>query len=73
MADRMPNAQVMEQSLLGSLLVYPGVMTDCQDLGLQPEEFYIPGHQTLYAAMQDLDATGKALDLNSVALRLQEK
>ena len=48
-------------------------MTDCQDLGLQPEEFYIPGHQTLYAAMQDLDATGKALDLNSVALRLQEK
>jgi replicative DNA helicase len=69
----MPNAQVMEQSLLGSLLVYPGVMTDCQDLGLQPEEFYIPGHQTLYAAMQDLDATGKALDLNSVALRLQEK
>lgn len=73
MADRMPNAQVMEQSLLGSLLVYPGVMIDCQDLGLQPEEFYIPGHQTLYAAMQDLDATGKALDLNSVALRLQEK
>ncbi|WP_276905216.1 replicative DNA helicase [Faecalibaculum rodentium] len=73
MADRMPNAQVMEQSLLGSLLVYPNVMTDCQDLGLQPEEFYIPGHQTLYAAMQDLDATGKALDLNSVALRLQEK
>lgn len=73
MADRMPNAQVMEQSLLGSLLVYPSVMTDCQDLGLQPEEFYIPGHQTLYAAMQDLDATGKALDLNSVALRLQEK
>ena len=73
MADRMPNAQVMEQSLLGSLLVYPGVMTDCQDLGLQPEEFYTPGHQTLYAAMQDLDATGKALDLNSVALRLQEK
>lgn len=73
MADRMPNAQVMEQSLLGSLLVYPGVMTDCRDLGLQPEEFYIPGHQTLYAAMQDLDATGKALDLNSVALRLQEK
>jgi replicative DNA helicase len=69
----MPNAQVMEQSLLGSLLVYPSVMTDCQDLGLQPEEFYIPGHQTLYAAMQDLDATGKALDLNSVALRLQEK
>ncbi len=63
----------MEQSLLGSLLVYPSVMTDCQDLGLQPEEFYIPGHQTLYAAMQDLDATGKALDLNSVALRLQEK
>ena len=37
MADRMPNAQVMEQSLLGSLLVYPSVMTDCQDLGLQPE------------------------------------
>lgn len=73
MAGRMPNAQVMEQSLLGSLLVYPSVMTDCQDLGLQPEEFYIPGHQTLYAAMQDLDATGKALDLNSVALRLQEK
>lgn len=73
MADRMPNAQVMEQSLLGSLLVYPSVMTDCQDLGLQPEEFYIPGHQTLYAAMQDLDTTGKALDLNSVALRLQEK
>lgn len=73
MADTMPNAQVMEQSLLGSLLVYPRVMTDCADLGLAPEEFYIPGHQTLYAAMQDLDASGRALDLNSVVLRLQEK
>lgn len=73
MPQTMPNAQVMEQSLLGSLLVYPSVITECTDRDLRPEEFFIPGHQLIYTAMEDVARSGKAIDLNSVSLRLEEK
>ena len=42
MSREMPNAVSLEQSVLGSLMVYPRVIQDCQELDLHAEEFYLP-------------------------------
>ena len=39
MTRELPNSLKIEQSLLGSLMIYPNVMNDCQDLDLSPDEF----------------------------------
>ena len=39
MSREMPNAVSLEQSVLGSLMVYPRVIQDCQELDLHAEEF----------------------------------
>ena len=39
MSREMPNAVSLEQSVLGSLMVYPKVIQDCQELDLHVEEF----------------------------------
>jgi len=44
MSREMPNAVSLEQSVLGSLMVYPKVIQDCQELDLHAEEFYLPSH-----------------------------
>lgn len=73
MAKELPNSQNLEQSLLGSLMVYPSVMATCQDLGLEAEEFYLPIHQRIFLALQELNDTGKPIDLHTVIARLQDK
>lgn len=73
MAKELPNSQNLEQSLLGSLMVYPNVMAICQDLGLEAEEFYLPIHQRIFLALQDLNDAGKPIDLHTVIARLQDK
>ena len=35
MSREMPNAVSLEQSVLGSLMVYPKVIQDCQELDLR--------------------------------------
>ena len=42
MARELPNSQPMEQALLGSILIYPSVMQDCQDMDLSEDEFFLP-------------------------------
>ncbi len=73
MARELPNSQNLEQSLLGSLMVYPSIMQSCMDQGLDYEEFYLPIHQKIYAVIQELQGTGKPIDLNNVIARLQDK
>ncbi|MBL6443430.1 MAG: replicative DNA helicase, partial [Holdemanella sp.] len=51
MSREMPNAVPLEQSVLGSLMVYPRVIQDCQELDLHAEEFYLPSHQQIYQAI----------------------
>lgn len=73
MARELPNSQRFEQAVLGSLMVYPHVFQDCQDLDLQPEEFFIPGHQKIYRTMQEIAQTHAVIDLNTVITRLYDK
>ncbi|WP_297238681.1 replicative DNA helicase [uncultured Faecalicoccus sp.] len=73
MARELPNAQTLEQALLGSLMIYPTVMQECMDMDLQPGEFYLPGHQRLFECMQQIQKSGQRIDLNLVITRLQDK
>ncbi|MGN1277495.1 MAG: DnaB-like helicase N-terminal domain-containing protein, partial [Floccifex sp.] len=73
MARELPNSQPMEQSLLGSILIYPSVMADCQDMDLNEEEFYLPSHQKIYQSMFEIYESNKIVDLNTLITRLADK
>ena len=72
MSREMPNAVSLEQSVLGSLMVYPKVIQDCQELDLHVEEFYLPSHQQIYQAICTIHENGQPIDMNTVVNRLQE-
>ncbi len=72
MSRELPNAVSLEQSVLGSLMVYPRVMQDCQELDLHTDEFYLPSHQQIYQAILDVNDKGQPIDMNTVITRLQE-
>ena len=73
MVKELPNSQPFEQALLGSLMLYPSVMSDCLDADLGFEEFYLPSHQRIFLSMQEIHQNGQLIDLNTVLTRLQEK
>ena len=73
MVKELPNSQLFEQSLLGSLMVYPSVMSKCLEADLGFEEFYLPSHQRIFLSMQDIHENGQLIDLNTVITRLQSK
>ena len=73
MVKELPNSQPLEQSLLGSLMVYPSVMSECLELDLGYEEFYLPSHQRIFLSMKEISDSGQLIDLNTVITRLQDK
>lgn len=73
MARELPNSQTMEQSLLGSILIYPTVMADCIEQDLASDEFYIPSHQKIYDCMKDVYNSSKFVDINTLITRMQDK
>ena len=62
MARELPNSQPMEQALLGSILIYPSVMQDCQDMDLSEDEFFLPSHQKIFQSMLEIYQTSKIVD-----------
>ena len=73
MTRELPNSLKIEQSLLGSLMIYPNVMNDCQDLDLSPDEFFTPSHQRIFQCMKEIKDNGQPLDINTIVTRLQDK
>ena len=65
MTRELPNSLKIEQSLLGSLMIYPNVMNDCQDLDLSPDEFFTPSHQRIFQCMKEIKDNGQPLDINN--------
>lgn len=72
MARELPSAVQLEQSVLGSLMVYPNVIQDCRELDLRVDELYLPSHQQIYQAILDVHDKGQPIDMNTVVMRLQE-
>ncbi|MCF0106049.1 MAG: replicative DNA helicase [Holdemanella sp.] len=73
MARELPNSQPIEQSLLGSILIYPSVMQECMEMDLREDEFYLPGHQKIFQAMQEINGSGQLIDLNTLITKLNDK
>jgi len=57
-----PQAIQAEASVLGAMMIDRAAIGIAQAI-LRPEDFYRPAHQTIYAALLEMEAGGKAVDL----------
>ena len=57
-----PHAPDAERSVLGSMLIEANALELALEQ-LKSEDFYIPAHETLFAAMRDVRNGGNAVDL----------
>jgi len=57
----LPANESAERSILGSILVENGLITETQSL--TPDDFFTSGHQRIAAAMMELAAAGKPIDI----------
>jgi replicative DNA helicase len=60
-----------EESLLGALLLSRDAVGQVAELRMQPEHFYKPAHQHIYAAIRGLAANGDPVDAVTVADELR--
>ena len=59
---QMPSSIDAEQSLLGSLFIYPNSVRIASEEGLRSEEFFLEAHRKIYAAVETLNGEGKPVD-----------
>lgn len=57
----MPFSLEAEQAVLGSILVDPSCLSQAA-VYINPESFYLPQHQAIFAAMLTIDSTGSKID-----------
>lgn len=70
----LPNALGPEKSLLSSMLQDPSeYVMRSEELGLTPEHFYHPSHQTLYRIIKDLSDGSNAIELVSLTQVLMDR
>ena len=70
---QMPSSIDAEQSLLGSLFIYPNSVRIASEEGLRSEEFFLEAHRKIYAAVETLNGEGKPVDAVSVASLLTDQ
>lgn len=68
---RLPFSLEAEQSLLGSALIDPACLDDVTQT-IKAEDFYIPEHQKIYAAMIRMYATSRNIDTVTLIQQLVE-
>ena len=68
--NRPPQAPDLEEAVLGALLIEPGVVDEAME-ELTPSCFYDPKHRMIFEAMTSLVNEHVALDILSVAQKLQ--
>ena len=70
----LPNALGPEKSLLSSMLQDPSEYAmRAEELGLTPEHFYHPSHQTLYRIIKDISEAGGHIELVSLTQTLMDR
>jgi len=73
MTKYLPQNIEAEQSLLGTIIVYPGVINTCFEGGLIAEDFYTENHQVIYSGLFELKQESKPCDFTSLVARLKDK
>lgn len=72
--DRVPPHSIeSEMSLLGSLLLDPGMFGDIVSIVGKPEQFYSQSHAAIFSAMQRLFDTHQSLDVVQLAELLRDE
>ena len=66
----LPHATDAERSVLGSMLIDAGALEICLEQ-LRDEDFYVPAHEAIFAAMREIRAAGNAVDLVTVSTELE--
>lgn len=70
----LPNALGPEKSILSSMLQDPSeYVMRAEELGLVPEHFYHPSHQTLHRVIQDLSDKSAEIELVSLTQTLMDR
>ncbi len=67
-----PQAPDIEEAVLGAMLLEKNAVNDAIDI-LQPESFYKPEHQKIFATILELFANSESIDILSVTERLRKK
>ncbi len=67
-----PHSIDAEQSVLGAILIDKQSINEVTKF-LQPEDFYLQSHKTIFEAMLDLDEAAEPLDLLTVTEHLRKK
>lgn len=67
-----PHNTEAEQAVLASILIDANVAAEFIDI-IQEEYFYTPAHKIIFSALQALARKGQALDLVTLATRLQDE
>lgn len=67
-----PNSIDAEQSLLGSLVVYPEQVFTAYEKDLQADDFYLDKHRKIYHVINDLTDAKIPVDVTSVITRLND-
>lgn len=68
----LPHSQEAEQSLLGSLLIYPSVIATVRDLDLQENDFFLEANRILFSVVNELIASNQPVEASSVVARLND-
>ncbi|NLC96790.1 MAG: replicative DNA helicase [Erysipelotrichaceae bacterium] len=72
MSKTLPNAIDAEQSLLGTIMVYPNAARISIESGMISDYFFLDSHQKIYNIVTDLYNEGKPIDITTVSTRLND-
>ena len=67
-----PHSAEAERAVLAGLILRPSAMGQIAPM-LHPEDFYLPAHQTLYAAALGLHTDNRPVDLVTLAEHLRDQ
>src|ERR1044071_2337740 len=60
LTEELPHSEESERAILGSILLYPSLITEASEL-LRDDDFYIPQHRQVFAAMKTMAKRGSEL------------
>lgn len=72
MAKTLPNAIEAEQSLLGTIMVYPGSAQIAIEAGMRSEYMFLDSHKKIFDVVNDLYNEQKPIDITTVGTRLND-
>ena len=71
--NQLPQDPIMEQALLGCLMIYPDAYFEIADIDIRPEDFFNRNNRVIFEAMQSIIARNEKIDISTVISELESK